>query len=175
MPPSESGSGKAMGQMTDARVLFWGAVASLAVALVVGVCNLIVRWRREDTIAIDSALRLGADLNILQSVGCPCLLLTLTGRSRRPAKIKGAKLCAKGVNLLPVFQRAFGTDFGHPPHPDSQAEDSFSALFLPASPRGSTQGWVLPRDDTIRLHTPTTRATSRQLCPTKRTSTLAIP
>ncbi len=105
--------------------------------------------------ALKAKLTVSSHLDLIQGVGCPCLVLRLIGTSKRPAKIKGAELGLRGAHLLPAFQEAFNNDFDYmpvpgPPNPD----DSFFISFLPAGPPNSPHGFVIERDDFCHFYLP---------------------
>lgn len=135
--------------MTETEILVWGLIGTLVVTVIIGV----PAWRRNrkhETIDIAATLDLAGEMNILEKFGCGGLRLTVVGKGKRPAKIKGADLCLKGFDALPKFQELFGNDFKHVPVPGAP-EPVFRVGFEPISTDNPSDGWVLERDDVCRF------------------------
>ena len=64
-----------------------------------------------DTIAVEGKLTMTEGMDVLQTFGCPGLILTVINRAKRQAKIKGAWLCVEGKGFMDSLQQGFGPHF----------------------------------------------------------------
>ncbi|WP_295440886.1 hypothetical protein [uncultured Thiodictyon sp.] len=143
--------------MTDSEKIFWGAVATVLSAVVVaGIVGLVklIRGKSEDAVKVAGKLSQGMDLQLLQAVGCPSLVLQVVGRSKRPAKIGRAYLAVRGVNIIPAFERAFGASLAKLPPGRSTRDIVFRMFLPPISKPNHPQGWSLERDETAAFIMP---------------------
>lgn len=110
------------------------------------------RRRNDESVSVDATLSQEGGLELVNTIGCAGLVLTVIGKSKRSARISGACLCLKGFDALPAFQKAFGTDFGYRSVPSS--EPVFVIELIPLSQPNSGKGWVLERDEVCRFFLP---------------------
>src|SRR5262245_37125205 len=106
----------------------------------------------DESVKLDGKLDSAGDLELLQTIGCPGMRLTVICRSTRPAKIQSAHLYVEGVDMMGGLQSGFGSDFGYTP-----LEGSTQTLvvdLIPLSPPNSPEGYVLNRDDVCRFFYP---------------------
>ena len=83
----------------------------------------------DDEVQISASTTLEYGLDLVNNVGCPCLILKVVCQSKRPAKIRRAMVCVIGKQIMASFQEGFGHDFGYTPPPwmpDEQLRGSFS-------------------------------------------------
>ena len=128
-----------------------GALVGVFVAAVIGI-PAYFRRRKDDSVSVTGTLTQASELAIINAIGCAGLLLTVSGKGKRPAKITGASLCLRGFNALPAFQEGFDTDFGCIPAPGSVPV--FIIDLVPVSRPNSDEGWVLERDDICKFVLP---------------------
>ncbi len=142
--------------MTETEKIIWFAVVSLGVAvlaaLILGV-PAYLRRRKDEAVSVTASLTQASDPRIINTIGCAGLLLTVVGKSKRPARITGAELCVKGFDALPAFQQAFRTDFGLVPITDG-GDRVFIIGLVPVSKPNADDGWILKRDDICRFVLP---------------------
>jgi hypothetical protein len=111
----------------------------------------------DEDVMLTARLSANHDVQTLLRVGCPCLVLELRGRSKRPAKIVGASLHLRGPHILAAVQRAFSTDFGYAGGKiDLVDEPDLFVHFLPAAPPNAPHGFVIEQDDMRKFFLPTT-------------------
>ncbi len=144
--------------MTDAEKIVLGALAGVLGTLITQLIIGLVKsaWqRREDVVAIAARTAISADLGLLQTFGCPGLLVEVIGKGKRPAKINSARLCLKNFSNFEAFQNAFGSDFGYVPIRGSdQPKPTLSIKLLPISQPKQDGSFVLERDDVCRFFLP---------------------
>ena len=108
-----------------------------------------------DTVVLAAHLAINQHLDLVHKVGCPCLELTLKGRSKRPCKVASAALHVCGPHILAAIQDAFGTKFGCETGNDEFLEPpSYFAKFLPESKPDTPSGFVIEQDDVRRFFLP---------------------
>jgi len=143
--------------MTDAEKVLWGAIGALLVALVgaaiIGVIKLLA-GKRLDRILLTGHLNVSAGIDILSTIGCAGLILTITCKSKRPAKIKEAYISLiVGPNIIESFEKGFNFPFGQGSNPDLPAAKCIVKL-IPISEPSNKDGYVLERDDVCRFILP---------------------
>ena len=97
--------------MTDTEKILWGAVSTLLVALVgaaiIGITKLLAGMR-EDRTLLTGHLDISAGIDMLSNIGCAGLILTITCKSKRPAKIKEAYISLiVGPDIVKSFEKGF--------------------------------------------------------------------
>jgi hypothetical protein len=107
----------------------------------------------DDEVVVTGALSVSGDLEVLQAFGCPGVRLTVTCRSKRPAKIRGATLCAEGRGFLAAFGAGFAAPFHHDP-PEGMESETLYVKLVRLSPPHSPEGYTLQRDDVCRFFLP---------------------
>jgi hypothetical protein len=108
----------------------------------------------DDSIAvIQGKLGMGGSLELIEQIGCPGLVLTVTCLSKRPAKIHKAILLAKGKGFVKQLEKGFGASLGHNP-PKGHEEETLYAELIPLSKPHSENGYILNQDDICRFYLP---------------------
>jgi Domain of unknown function (DUF4062)/HEAT repeats len=108
-----------------------------------------------DPVSLTAQLSNNQNVDVLQRIGGPCLDLKLICRSKRPARISGAKLHVRGPHVLAAVQRAFSTDFGHGTgEVQLLQEPDFYIGFLPTSRPDTSHGFVIEQDDLRKFFVP---------------------
>lgn len=132
--------------MSDAEKLIWGAACTLVVAAVCYVAKRIVE-KRADRVVLDSGLSICVNAETIERVGCPGMLLSITCRSNRPAKLKGADLSVVLTkDDLATFERGFQSSLGQSSN-EELPPPRLHVPLLPISSRTNASGLVLERDD----------------------------
>jgi len=132
--------------------LIWTALTA-CVTSAVGGCVGYWFGRAQERIRIEGTLGPAADLDFIEKIGCSGLMLTVSNKSKRHAKIRDAYLIARGVNLLPAMQQAFDDDFGHEPT-DLGPPPSLAVKLIRFSKPNSEHGYILERDDVCTFALP---------------------
>lgn len=138
--------------MTDAEKIIWGVVASL----ILGCVWALPKWwrrRSDDSLKLTAKLAQSNSLELLDDVGCACLVVTVANRGRRTAKIANVQLVAMGVDAMTEIQKGFDQDFGHTPAPDGPPPE-FRISLPPLSKLSQGGGWHLERDDVCKFIIP---------------------
>jgi Domain of unknown function (DUF4062)/HEAT repeats len=108
-----------------------------------------------DPVSLTAQLLNNQNVDVLQRIGGPCLELQLICRSKRPARISGAKLHVRGPHILAAVQRAFSTDFGHGTgEVQLLNEPDFYIGFLPMARPDTPHGFVIEQDDLRKFFVP---------------------
>ena len=143
--------------MSDTEKIIWGAVGALIVALVAGVIRYIVMHyadRRTDRVLLDSQLNMSMGMEFIQRIGCPGILLSITCKSKRPAKIQNVHF---SVSLMPEDLASFETgmqfSFGQSNN-ESLPPPRLQILLFPASKPTNENGFILERDDVAHFFFP---------------------
>lgn len=111
-------------------------------------------WQR-DRITLRARLSISADIELLNTVGCPCLIVLVTCTGTRPAKIRSAQISMKAPGIIDAFQKGFQDDLGYsPPHGTPCQNDSLSMGLVPLQRPNLPDGWRLERDDVCRFCLP---------------------
>lgn len=104
---------------------------------------------------LSAKFKVNADIEILKTIGCPCLDLKIVCHSDIPARIAGASVHVKGPHILSAVQGGFSTDFGANPNEiELVDEPSWLMGFLPASKPDTPEGFVIERGDMRRFLLP---------------------
>jgi len=143
--------------MTDAEKVLWGAIGALLVALVgaaiIGVTKLL-SGKRLDRILLTGHLNVSAGIDILSTIGCAGLILTITCKSKRAAKIKESYISlVVGPEIVESFEKGFNFPFGQGSSLDLPAPKLIVKL-IPISKPSNKDGYVLERDDVCRFILP---------------------
>jgi hypothetical protein len=107
----------------------------------------------DDKIVVEGSLSIVGRPELLKAFGCPGLELTVTCRSKRPAKIRKADLSTEGRGFVAALQRGWGVPFGHNP-PEGLETEVLSIELARLSPPNSPEGYSLNRDDVCRFYLP---------------------
>jgi hypothetical protein len=129
-----------------------GVIVTLVSGGIIWACKRFVD-RLDDRIVLTADIRQSGDLEIVQYVGCSCMVVSVTCRSKRPAKLKGALIALEGVNLLPNFEKAFGANFGGVPV-NVDPRPVYTVDLIPIGKDRDSKAFVLERDDTIEFALP---------------------
>jgi Domain of unknown function (DUF4062)/HEAT repeats len=109
----------------------------------------------DDPVSLTAQLSNDHNVDVMQRIGGPCLELKLICRSKRPARISGAKLHVRGPHILAAVQRAFSTDFGHGTgEVQLLQEPDLYIGFLPAARPDTSHGFVIEQDDLRKFFVP---------------------
>jgi len=133
----------------DWQSAIWGGVITIIVGVVTAAiiaAPSLIRQFWDESIAIGCKVSQASDVALINAIGCAGLRFTFIGKSKRAAKVKGAKLCLRGHGFLERFQEGFATDFGHIPVA-GMTEEVFFVELIPISKPTNADGWVLDRDD----------------------------
>ena len=143
--------------MNDTEKLIWGAVGGFVVAVVGGAIRYIARRVTEkklDRVVLDSELTVSAESATIQHIGCPGLLLSVTCKSDRPAKIANTSLSvALTPEDLASFEAGFQFPFGQSDNLTLPPPRLMIQL-LPTAKPTNENGFVLERDDVARFFFP---------------------
>jgi len=140
--------------MTKMVEIAFTAVATLIGTGIVASVAWIVR-RRGDVVRLSGTLASGPALPFVESVGCPCLTLTVTNRVKRVAKIKAATLSLRNADVVEDFQEGFGDGLGLTSRLDKRKPLATLGIgLLPITKPTSPQGWNLERDDICQFILP---------------------
>jgi hypothetical protein len=143
--------------MNDAEKVIWTAFGALMVALVGGAIRYLTKHladRRADRVVLDSKLNISVGTNTIQRIGCPGILLSITCKSKRPAKIKSAHF---SVSLTPEDLASFETGFQSPFGQSRNAAlppPRLQIPLFPASKPTNENGFILERDDVASFFFP---------------------
>ena len=108
-----------------------------------------------EAVVLTAQLSVNHDVGLLQRIGCPCLALKLTCRSKSPAKIAGVRLHVRGPHILAAIQRAFSTNLGYTADEVQLVDEpSFYMGFLPASKLDTAHGFVIEQGDIRKFFIP---------------------
>lgn len=143
--------------MTDTGEILWGAVSTLLVALVgaaiIGITKLLA-GKQADRTLLTGHLDISAGIDMLNVIGCAGLILTITCKSKRPAKIKEAYISLiAGPKIIKSFERGFNFPFGQGSNPDLPSPKLIVKL-IPISKPTNKDGFVLERDDICKFILP---------------------
>lgn len=140
--------------MTKAIDIILTSVATLVVAGITASVAWYVR-KRSDTVRLRGRLSTGSAVSLIQSVGCPCMTLTVTNKAKRTAKIKSASLLVRNADVIDQFQQGFGEGFGFTRRPDQPTPLATLGIgLLPIAKPTSPHGWALERDDVCEFILP---------------------
>ncbi len=143
--------------MTEVKKLIWGAIGSLLVVLIGAAISWLIKWlvrKLSDRISLKGNLKISADINILNAIGCAGLILTITCKSKRPAKIKESYISlVVGSEIVESFEKGFNFSFGQDSSLDLPAPKLIVKL-IPISKPSNEDGYVLERDDICRFILP---------------------
>lgn len=114
--------------------------------------NLYPPHTEPETVQIEGTSTISAGGDLLQSVGCPCLILSVVCRSKRPAKIRGAKLSLIDQGIIAALEAGFDESMDYTPLPGSDEELTIH-LFAMQEPNAYA-GFVLQQDDSARFLLP---------------------
>ncbi len=103
----------------------------------------------DEAVRIEAKSTISAGPEFMQSLGCPGLVLTITCRSKRPAKIRRARLCLVDQGIMAAIQAGFGSDMGYTPVPGEDEELKID--LLPLQKPTTDEGFVLQQDDVARF------------------------
>ena len=132
--------------------LFWGVCGTLIGAAILGLWKWVAKMR-SDQIRLTAKISQPGDLEIMQKIGCACMIVTIKSEGARVAKIKGAVVALEGVDLMPQFEKAFGASFNYVPS-EVGPPPALVIDLVPLSTPEANGGFILERDDVIRFAMP---------------------
>jgi len=106
----------------------------------------------DEPVRIDGKITLSAESGLMQTYGCPGIVLAVACRSRRPAKIRRAMLCLTCEGIMAGMQAGFGSDFGYTP--PSEGTEELTIDLYPLQKPSTENGFVLQQDDVVRFFYP---------------------
>jgi hypothetical protein len=143
--------------MTDIEKILWGTFGALIVTLVgaaiIGTIKLLA-GKQADRTLLTGHLDISAGIDMLSTIGCAGLILTITCKSKRPAKIKEAYISLiVGPDIVKSFEKGFNFPFGQGSNQDLPATKCIVKL-IPISKPSNKDGYVLERDDVCKFVLP---------------------
>jgi hypothetical protein len=140
----------------DWATFIFGIIAGVAIAVtsaaILGAWNWFVA-KREDTVRLSAEVSQPGEMQDIQYIGCACMIVTITCRSKRPAKIKSALIALEGVDLIPQFEKGFGASFGYVPV-NVGVPPALTINLVPLKKSTTDAGFHLERDDAVRFALP---------------------
>lgn len=142
--------------MEESEIYLWGIVAvvagSVITAAIIGTWNWASK-KLDDKVRLSADVSMPGDWQVMQFIGCACMIVTVKCKGRRTAKISGALLAIEGIDLIPQFEKAFGAQFGYVPV-DAGPPPALIIDLVPLRKPNCSDGFILERDDAIRFAMP---------------------
>jgi len=142
--------------MTETEKIIWGTIAGLISSLVLATIIWFAK-KRSDQISLKGSLVATADINILNTIGCAGLILTVMCKSKRVAKIKESYISLiTDKEMIESFDKAFSFSFGPGYNPALPAPKLIVGL-IPLSKPSNYGAYILERDDVCKFMLPIER------------------
>ena len=130
----------------------WAVLGGLITAAVIGLWKFIYD-KMNDRVRLTAELSQPGDFEVMQHIGCACMIVTIKCVGRRVAKIGGAILALEGVDLTPALEKGFGASFGYIPAKGGP-EPVLVIELVPLKAPTCSDGFILERDDVFNFALP---------------------
>lgn len=149
------------------KILIVAVVSAIASPLIVSLvkfCAGRVWGRFHDTVRLKAKIGGAGDLAILETIGCPGLILQLKCVSIRPAKIADARICLEGDGFVEALQEGFNSKLPRPVQVGDRPPETLYIVLRELSCRNVTEGFVLGQDDVCKFCLPLMAPCLTQFC-----------
>ena len=143
--------------MGDAEKLFWSCTGGLIVALIGAAIRHFSKHfaeKRLDRVILASDLGISGDLNTIHKIGCPGIVVTVTCKGKRSAKLASVVFSTSLTREdLAAFEKGFQFSLGHSDN-SALPVARLQIELIPLSKPTNENGFVLDRDDVAHFFFP---------------------